>query len=148
MPFSGALFGIIKTMRIFCANSFTNEDFTTVSNRMRLVVDTLNKSGHEAYCPVFDPHKIALQEKNETKKIFEYSFKNIAERDALVAIISSKNKSEGMLMEIGAALSKNKPVYVFVHKSLKSVPSHLPKLATKTFSWDSLQDLEQALTKI
>jgi nucleoside 2-deoxyribosyltransferase len=115
---------------------------------MRGVVDALNSSGHEAYCPIFDPHKIKLQGNNDTKAIFEYAFKNISKCEGMVAIISSLRKSEGQLMEIGAALSLHQPVFVFMHESTKDIPSHLPNLASKTFYWTNQQDLEQELANI
>lgn len=135
-------------MNLFCANAFTGEDFDTVSKRMQLVVDTLNATGHNAYCPIFDPHKIELQERRATKEIFEYAFQNIAKSDGLVAIITSDKKSEGMLMEFGAALVVHKPLYLFIHESAESIPSHVPKLATQVFTWSSDQDLKNQLETI
>lgn len=134
-------------MKLFCSNAFTGEDFETVKQRMQLVVDVLNEAGHTAYCPVFDPHKIQLQEKQDTRAIFEYAFRNIAECDGMVAIITSDKKSEGQLMEIGATLAANKPVFMFVHESV-SAPSHLPKLANKVFTWSSDEDLREQLNLI
>lgn len=55
-------------MKLFCSNAFTGEDFGAMSNRMKMVVDTINCSGHEAYCPVFDSHKIDLQSRGGQKK--------------------------------------------------------------------------------
>jgi len=134
-------------MKLFCSNAFTGEDVETVTKRMRLVVDSLNKAGHDAYCPVFDPHKIELQRNNDTKAIFEYAFQNLAECDGMVAIITSDRKSEGQLMEIGAVLAVNKPLYLLLHKTV-SAPSHLPKLATKTLVWLSDDELAAQLANL
>jgi len=128
-------------MKLFCSNAFTGEHFETVSHRMQLVVDALNKSGHEAYCPIFDPHKIELQKRESTKEIFDYAFRNLAKCDGMVAIITSSRKSEGQLMEIGVVLAANKPLYLFVHDSVSDSPSHLQKLATKVFAWSTDEDL-------
>lgn len=135
-------------MKLFCSNAFTGEDFDTVSSRMQLVVDSLNKSGHEAYCPMFDPHKIELQERQATKEIFDYAFHNLANCDGMVAIITSDRKSEGQLMEIGAILASGKPLYLFVYNSASKAPSHLQKLATKVFNWSSDEDLAVKLADI
>lgn len=135
-------------MKLFCSNAFTGEDFDTVRNRMQLVVDSLNKSGHEAYCPIFDPHKIELQERQATKEIFDYAFQNLASCDGMLAIVTSDRKSEGQLMEIGAILASNKPLYLFVHNSANKAPSHLQKLATKVFTWSSDKDLASKLADI
>lgn len=134
-------------MKLFCSNAFTGEDFETVKRRMQLVVDTLNGVGHGAYCPIFDPHKIQLQEQQNTKAIFDYAFSNLDKCEGMVAIITSDRKSEGQLMEIGAILAAKKPLYLFVHESVKP-SSHLPKLATKVFSWSSDQDLQKVLSEV
>ena len=135
-------------MKLFCANAFTGEDLATVTRRMRLVVDSLSAAGHDAYCPVFDPHKIALQKNNDTKAIFEYAFYNIAASEGMVAIVTSVRKSEGQLLEIGAILAAGKPLYLFLHKTAASQPSHLSTLATKTFVWSSDDELVVQLAGI
>jgi nucleoside 2-deoxyribosyltransferase len=135
-------------MKIFCSNAFTGEEFNQVSARMQMVVEALNEAGHEAYCPVFDPYKIELQAKNDTKAIFDYAFDNVGKCDGMVAIVTSGRKSEGQLMEIGTTLAQKKPLFVFVHESAAGTPSHLPKLATKAFTWSTNEELAQALTQI
>lgn len=135
-------------MKLFCSNAFTGEDAETVTERMQLVVDSLNSAGHDAYCPIFDPHKIELQKNNDTKAIFEYAFRNLSQCDGMVAIITSDRKSEGQLMEIGAILAANKPLYVLLHESAVSTPSHLPKLATKTLTWLSDDELAIQLSNL
>lgn len=69
---------------------------------MQLVVNALNKTGHDTYCPLFDEHKSELQAKNDIKAIFTYAFENVKKCEAIVAIVTSKRKSEGQLMEVGA----------------------------------------------
>ena len=115
---------------------------------MQLVVDSLNNSGHDAYCPIFDSHKIELQKNNDTKAIFKYAFQNLSQCEGMVAIITSDRKSEGQLMEIGATLAANKHLYLLVHESVASAPSHLPKLATKTLTWSSDKELATQLANI
>jgi nucleoside 2-deoxyribosyltransferase len=134
-------------MKLFCSYAFTGEDEQVLFERMGMVVDALNTSGHDAYCPLFDPHKIALQEKGDILAIFDYAFKNLAMCDGMVAIIASERKSEGQLMEVGAALAADKPLYLFIHSSVGSV-SHLPKLASATHVWGSEEELKSALQTV
>ncbi len=112
------------------------------------MVDALNKSGHAAYCPIFDPRKIELQERQAAKEIFDYAFQNLAKCDGMIAIVTSDRKSEGQLMEIGAILAANKPLYLFVHDSARKAPSHLHKLAAKVYIWSSDEDLANKLANI
>jgi len=135
-------------MKLFCSYAFTGENLQSVTDRMRLVVDQLNEAGHDAYCPLFDAHKDEMQANNDIKGIFSYAFRRIHENEGVVAIITSDRRSEGQLMEIGAALSQNKPVYLFVHDSAKDAPSHLRVLATQAFTWADDRELKRALSTL
>ncbi len=134
-------------MKLFCAYAFTGEDPDIVTKRMKLVVDTLNANGHEAYCNRFDEIVDKLQEQDDIKGIFREAFMNIEKSEALVAIITSPSRSVGQIMEIGIAMSQGKPVYLFEHSSAEG-SSYLPRLVDKCFTWKSTDDLRQVLTKL
>lgn len=134
-------------MKLFCAYAFTGEDLKTVTNRMRLVVDTLNANGHDAYCNRFDEVVDKLQQQDDIKGIFQEAFKNIQNSEAMVAIVTSPNRSVGQIMEIGIAMSQKKPVYLFEHSSAKG-SSYLPRLVDKHFTWATDAELETALKQL
>lgn len=134
-------------MKLFCAYAFTGEDIDTLTDRMSRVVETLNSSGHQAYCNRFDPIVDELQEKDDIKAIFKEAFKNIGASEALIAIVSSPSRSIGQIMEIGIAMSQGKSVYLFEHSSAEG-STYLPRLADKYFKWDSLEDLVEALRQV
>jgi len=134
-------------MKLFCAYAFTGEDLDAVTKRMKLVVDTLNASGHEAYCNRFDAVVDELQKQDDIKGVFREAFKNIKESEAMVAIITSPNRSVGQIMEIGIAMSQSKPVYLFEHNSA-SGSSYLPRLVDKHFTWENIDDLQEALKQL
>lgn len=135
-------------MKLFCSNAVTGEDNGDVVRRMRLVVDTLNAAGHEAYCPVFDPHQAELVESGDIKAVLLYDFENIQTCDGVVVVVTSPKKSEGQLMEVGEALAAGKPIFLFLHNSAQNEPSHLPKIATKVFAWQTEDDLQLALQQL
>lgn len=134
-------------MKIFCAYAFTGEDLDLVTKRMRMVVDTLNSNGHEAYCNRFDPIVDEIQKKDDIQAIFKRAFEVLGENEAVAVIITSPNKSIGQIMEMGVAMSQGKPVYLFEHTSAKD-STYLPKLATKFFEWDTDEELKAALRQI
>ena len=134
-------------MKIFCAYAFTGEDLDVVTNRMRRVIDTLNSSGHEAYCNRFDPIVDEIQKTDDVKAIFNRAFEVLDQHDALVAIITSPNKSVGQIMEIGVALSQGKPVYLFEHESAKG-STYLPRLVTETYEWSTETELIEEMKKL
>ncbi len=131
-------------MKLFCAYAFTGEDVGVLTKRMRQVVDTLDSSGHNAYCNRFDDIVDELQKNDDIKGIFSEAFKNIEESEALVAIITSPSRSIGQIMEMGIALSQGKPVYLFEHKSAEG-SSYLPRLVNKHFVWETEEELIEAL---
>ncbi len=134
-------------MKLFCAYAFTGEDIDELTRRMRMVVDTLNSNGHDAYCNRFDAVVHKLQQEDDIKGIFRKAFKNIEKSDAIVAIVSSSEKSIGQIMEIGIAMSQGKPVFLFEHESAAG-SSYLPRLADKHFTWTTTEDLKQQLQQI
>ncbi len=134
-------------MKLFCAYAFTGEELGVVTNRMKLVVDTLNESGHQAYCNRFDSVVDKLQENDDIKGIFKEAFKNIEKNEAVVAIITSPSRSIGQIMEIGIAMSQGKPVYLLEHKSAEG-SSYLPRLVDKHFMWETKEELIEALEQI
>ena len=134
-------------MKIFCAYAFTGEDLDVVTNRMKLIVDTLDNNGHKAYCNRFDPIVDEMQAKDDIQAIFRRAFEIIDQHEAVVAIITSPNKSVGQIMEIGVALSKNMPIYLLEHSTAKG-STYLPRLATKTYEWTTEADLPNVLKEI
>ena len=134
-------------MKLFCAYAFTGEELDIVTKRMQLVVNTLNISGHEAYCNRFDSVVDELQEKDDIKGIFREAFKNIEKSEAVVAIITSPSRSIGQIMEIGVAMSQGKPVYLVEHKNAEG-SSYLPRLVDKHFLWETEEELINALKQV
>lgn len=136
-----------NSMKLFCAYAFTGEELDIVTERMRMVVEILNANGHNAYCNRFDEVVDTLQEQDDIKGIFREAFRNIEESEALVAIITSPSRSIGQIMEIGIAMSQDKPVYLFEHSSAEG-SSYLPRLVDKHFKWDDVEQLRAALRQL
>ena len=134
-------------MKVYCAYAFTGEDLELTILRMKIVVDALNENGHEAYCNRFDPVIADMQKNNDTRAIFARAFEVISECDALVALVASSAKSIGQIMEIGAAMSQGKPVYLFEHATAVG-STYLPKLATATYLWADHDELVSQLKKL
>jgi nucleoside 2-deoxyribosyltransferase len=131
-------------MKLFCAYAFTGENIDDVTERMRLVVDTLKQAGHEPYCNLFDAYRQTLV---GPKAICMYAFETLKKHDAVVAIAASERRSEGLLMEIGAGFALGKPVYLMQHKSAAGT-SYLPELVEKTWVWETPVDLKLALQEL
>jgi nucleoside 2-deoxyribosyltransferase len=134
-------------MKIFCSYPFTGSDLDYITARLKLVIDTLNSVGHEAYCNRFDQNVLKMNDEGNIKGVFRSAFNHIKSRDALVVIIESPKVSLGTLMEVGVALDHEMPVYLFAKKGINWL-SYLPQLATNTFEWETEQDLANRLKKV
>jgi len=134
-------------MKLFCAYAFTGENVEILTQRMRVVVDTLRANEHSAYCNRFDAVVDKLQKEDDIKGIFREAFRNIEQSEAVVAIIASPNRSIDQIMEIGIAMSQGKQIFLFEHESAVD-SSYLPRLVDKHFVWKDMDDLRHALAQI
>lgn len=133
-------------MKIFCAYAFTGEDLAEIRARMKAVVGELKQLGHQPYTNLFDAEAMKLQEAGDIKGLFQAAFAQVAQADCVVAVVTSPRISLGQLMEIGVALSQQKPVFLFEHSSAKD-STYLPILVDNTVSWDTEEDLLRALAE-
>ena len=92
-------------MKYFISYAWTGEDKKVVTQRMATVRDVLNKHNVAHYINLFD----------ERTKSFTHPGEFV--QDAMIVVKSSARKSEGQLMEIGAALYEKKPVSLLLHES-------------------------------
>ena len=134
-------------MKLFCSYAYTGEDVEAVTHRMQMVVETLQANDHEVYCPLFDESVAPYQAVNDVRSIFKHAFEGIHRQDAVVVIIASERRSEGQLIEIGAALSQDKPVYLRQHNTAVD-KSYVPKLLSQTYTWETSEDLKNQVAKI
>lgn len=139
--------GYYGNMKVFCSYAFTGEDEAVVTDRLRMVVDTLRSAGHEVYCNLFDKHTATLLDKNDVKAILLDAFDHLAVCDAVVAIVTSPRRSIGQSMEIGVALNDRKPIYLFEHVSAKD-STYLERIANAHYSWDTEEQLMVGLSAL
>lgn len=131
-------------MKIFLSYAFTGEDKETVERRMRRIVDAFVKKGHTAYCNMFDEEtKVFL-----TPREFVFdAVKKLRDYDTVIVINTSERRSEGVLIEVGAALALDKRIVVAQHKSSVNT-TYLPELSETTFIWEDEDELVDKLLSI
>lgn len=127
-------------MKIFCSYAFTDDNPVDVEKRMRIVANALKAGGHTPYCHLLD----RTAEKQNIRLIFAQALQELHNSDAVVAIVTSPNRSIGQLVEIGAALSRNIPIYLYEHMSATNT-TYLPELVDKHYTWNTLDDLAELL---
>lgn len=132
-------------MKIFIGFRYTGEDPAELKQFLSNVQDALKIAGGEIYCSIND-EEMFIQEKYGANKIFEHTMPKLQESDILLAILRSKEKSEGMLIEIGYALALGKKFILAIHKDAAS--TYLPELASQVIKFENADDLLEKLKKI
>ena len=131
----------MKKHKIFCSYAFTGEDKLKVEARMRRVVDLLEGCGHEVYCNLFDS---ATESYGSPRQFLRRAIDQMNECDKILVIQTSPRRSEGMLIEIGVAMARDKSILLAQHQSAAS-KSYLPDLARRTQTWHSESELDTAI---
>ncbi len=121
-------------MKIFIGQAVTGEDINKLKEEMDKIVPILKDAGHEAYCTFMKEDIESISDEDKLKHAFE----KIDESDCFLAIVRSDKRSEGMLMEVGYTLSKNKKLILAVNKNVKTF---LGKVSDKVIEFENINDL-------
>ena len=134
----------MKKHKIFCSYAFTGEDKLKVEARMRRVVDLLEGCGHEVYCNLFDG---ATESYGSPRQFLRRAIDQMNECDKILAIQTSPRRSEGMLIEIGVAIARNKSILLAQHQSATG-KSYLPDLAKQNQTWQNESELDATIVNL
>ncbi len=130
--------------KLFLSYAFTGEDKETVTNRMDKVRSLLRELGFNAYCNFDDPN---VAGHTMPGQYIESAIKELKTRDVLIALIVSERRIQGQLMEIGAALALDKPVYSLIHTSaVQKGYVQDPTISTAWYEWSDERSLQEAIT--
>lgn len=129
---------------IACSYAFTGEDEAVVRQRMQKIRDVLIEHSPRVYCNLFDPDVEAY---TTAKEFIDEAIKKMATYDAVLVIMTSDKRSEGMLLEIGAALARGQRVMVAQHVSAVD-KTYVPSLAHESFQWATEEELLAGIRKI
>lgn len=124
-------------MKILCSYAFTGEDEITLVARLHNVVNTLQQCGHHVYCFQFEKRGDTEPTPDEALRL---AIDELQSCDAIFVIKSSERRSEGQLIEVGAALAQGKRIFVAQHRSAVGT-TYLPTLADASFVWDDEESL-------
>ena len=132
-------------MKVFLSYRFTGEDPAELKEVLKRLCASLDKAGHGCFCS-FWKDDFFNENKFTHKQILDYAFKEIDNADCLLAFVKSKEKSEGMLLEIGYALAKKKKFILAVKKGIDTVFLH--EMADQVIEFENLEELYEKLEKL
>ena len=129
-------------LEAFIAYRHTGESEEVLEEMLGGVCRALGKTGVNAYCTFFAEKDFQAKQMN-ARQIMEHAFEVIDSKDILFVVQASESKSEGMIMEVGYCIAKQKPIIVATHESVQS--TYLPQMANTAFTYSSLDDLESKI---
>ena len=130
-------------MKAFIAYRSSGEDPKAVEPVLISIRDAFKDRGIETYSTFFDEAKIKSL---DTRQIVEHAFGVIDSADFLFVVQISDNRSEGMLIEVGYCLAKKIPIVVATKDIVTK--TYLPKLASQSFKWSTIEDLTRCITNV
>ena len=129
-------------MKIFIGQAVTGQDMNSLRKEIEGIYSALIFAGHKPYS--------TLNEKddkfNKKGKWLFHAFQIIDKNDAFLAIVRSEHRSEGLLIEIGYTLSKNKKFILAINKDVKN--TYLRDVADKVIEYKDFDDLIKQLKKL
>lgn len=128
---------ILIGMKIFLSFRYTGESRDELQKFFYPLRDKLISYGHEVYLSLddlitWDSSELTVREK------FAKTFRELETSDALVVVVRTGDKSEGMLMEVGFALALPRPIYLYV---AKGIDTYIREVATSVIEFTGHEDL-------
>jgi nucleoside 2-deoxyribosyltransferase len=132
-------------MKIFVSYRFSGEDQAELKKNMEGICQSLSNAGFDNSCSFFNEQMFQAN-KYSVQQIMEHSLKELDQCDALLAFVNSDQKSEGMLIEVGYAVAKNKPIILAKRKGINT--HSLDGVATKVIEFEDLEQLGNSLKEL
>ncbi len=128
-------------MKVFVSYAFTGEDQAALAERLRNVKNILDQLGIDHYINMYDPAYQSLVDADATPDAYlAEAFKELKLSNTVLVVNTSDRRSEGMLMEIGAAKILGKKIILAQHQSGVG-KSYLPVIADQSFVWQTEDEL-------
>ena len=120
----------------FGLNGETEENLKSIIGPIK---EKLEKININAYCNLFDEELLKRSANFKPEDWMTEAFKELSKAELQFVLVTSKDKDEGMILEIGYAIARNIPVIVAIKDDIKD--TYLPNMANKTIVWNNVNDL-------
>lgn len=128
-------------MKVFVSYAFTGEDFDILQERLSGLRAVFDECGVDYYINAFAPEWQSMMDRNATGGEFLHAaLKNMQSSDIVLVVQASDRRSEGMLMEVGAAVAMGKAIVLAQHSSSVG-KTYLQTVADDTLAWQSEREL-------
>ncbi|MDP3880609.1 MAG: nucleoside 2-deoxyribosyltransferase [bacterium] len=130
-------------MKIYIAYRFSGADPKEVEENLSKIFAALKGADHQYFC-TFEKQDYYKQQNIGSKEAFRHSLEAIDNCDTTLAFIDSEEKSEGMLLELGYALAKNKNIILAIKEGIHT----LDKLEANRIIFKDVDDLTNQLQSL
>ena len=132
----------IFKMKIFVGQRISKEEIDRLRKESLHLIRVLKEGAHEAYCTLCEDDSFQQTRGGWLK----HALKQIDNCDVFLALIRDEEKSEGLLMEIGYCLAKNKKIILAINKNVEN--TYLREIADEIIEYENLEDLCNKLRKL
>lgn len=132
-------------MKVFVSYAFTGEDFDSLRKRLSDIRTLFEEMGLDYYINTFAPEWRGMMDRGATGGEFlDFALESMKISDIVLVLNSSERRSEGTLMEIGAAVAMGKKIILAQHQSSVG-KTYTPTVADESFVWQTEEDLLQKI---
>lgn len=128
-------------MKVFVSYAFTGEDADLLRQRLDKLRDLFTELSIDYYINMFSDEWHGMMDRQATGGEFlNLALNNMRDCDAVLILNTSERRSEGVLMEVGAAVATGKHTVLAQHQSSVG-KTYLPSVVDETLVWESDDDL-------
>ena len=131
-------------MKIFISYKFTGEPYQELVENIGIIENQLAQSAHFVYSSLQDEKWV--QENKPTNKDILHTIEKLGNSDVILVFLNSNEKSEGMLIEIGYAMAKQKKIVLLVRKDIET--NYLRDIADTVIEFADIKELQEGNIKI
>jgi nucleoside 2-deoxyribosyltransferase len=132
-------------MKIFISYKFAGENPEELEKLLNEISGVLRNSGHEVYSASED-EDLFVKKNFTAKQILNHALEKLDNSDWIIVFVRSNEKSEGMLIEIGYALAKNKKIILAIKKGVNLYFTE--DIANQVIEFNNMDELNEKLKEI
>lgn len=124
--------------KIFISYKFTGEVLEELQNNMNQLCRAFRDKGYEVFCSI-ESEGMYRKDKYTVTQMMTHALGELDKADLVFVFNNSDNRSEGMLIEMGYAFAKNKPIILAARKGININSSK--GISAKLIEFETLEDL-------
>lgn len=126
-------------MHFFISYKFTGEPYEELVHNIGIIENSLKNNGYSVYSSLEDEEWFQ-KNKPTNKDILDHTIQKMNESDVVLVFLNSSEKSEGMLIEIGYAIARNKKIILLIKKGVET--NYLRDIANTVIEFSNTQELK------